>query len=199
MACDSGCVNCSTTGGELHVETSFSPPKIADPGAQVTIKFKVVMNSMWSVDTWFWACLYNTDTDLCETSTPQTFIDHDGVDVTLTYLQPTDGDFHGVLSIAEWQLIGSNQCDDIKAFTVKTNFPPVAKWACNTKTKSCARDDISGTYMTATSCNDACKKSGAGTAVVCDPNNDMNIMGICVPKPIVLGAFVLGAIYIFKG
>ena len=39
--------------------------------------------------------------------------------------------------------------------------------------------------------------TGTGAGVVCSAN-DMNLMGICVPKPVVLGAFVLGAILIFK-
>jgi hypothetical protein len=197
---------CGVTGGDF-VLTSVSPPQNASPGTLVTVPITVKMNCLLCLervvvivylsDVSSGNCIYDTG----ELSFVGWGIKGSTIDANLSYFQPTDSDFNGKISVVQ---IGnlSDSCTDSHTFAVKTNYPPVPVgqgWSCNPTTNKCFADPTS--TVSYTQCHITCE-GGTGTGTkppaVCDPNADMNIMGICVPKPLVLGAFALGAIYIFK-
>lgn len=197
--------DCSITGGDF-VLSSVSPPVTgASPGSLVTIPISVKMTCLLCLERTI-VIVYLSDINgncISDTGELSFYSAYKGDIITanLSYMQPTDSDFFGKISVVQIGLL-SDTCTDSRSFTVKTNYPPapVGKgYSCNPTINKCFADPTS--TVSYAQCHIDCE-GGTGTGikppVVCDPNNDMNIMGICVPKPVVLGAFVLGAIYIFK-
>jgi hypothetical protein len=210
MSCGNSinCQTCSVTGGDITI--THSAPQTATQGQFVTIPIIVTLNCYPGV-TCLWVnafqiCLYDTDgacvADTGELSFAAWGLKGETVSTSVNYFQPSDKDFHGTLSVVQLGLFGAKTCMDSKLVSIKTIYPPapVGKgYSCDSKINKCFADPQS--TVSYAQCHVDCEGgtgTGAKPSVVCDPGSDMNIMGICVPKPVVLGAFALAAIYIFK-
>lgn len=198
MVCDNQCKMCTSKGGDFKIAESFSPPASANPGDYVTLDIPITLSCTGAICIvpfykTIWVCLHDS-TGNCITS-GQLIYTAEGINITLTYVQPADRNFNGSVSIIQNGLLNT-YCNDVRPITVKTIVPPAEKYSCNPNTNKCESDPDKGIPWF--DCNASCAKAGGNLNVECDSANDMNIMGICVPKPVVLGAFALAAIYIFK-
>lgn len=190
MACDVNCPSqpCNRTGGQ-YVITGFSPPQSANAGDLVTINFAVSLNCgpLGCINYSFVVCLFDSNGACLSSSSPQQFPSlTTSIPMSLSYTQPT-ADFHGNLSLIGQELLGNN-CYDSHIFTVKTNAPPGQGWSCDSVSKTCYSDSNSTT--TYDQCRVACAGGGGGgTFGTCNPpcpSSDMCVLGMCLPKPLVL-------------
>jgi hypothetical protein len=195
---------CAVTGGDF-VLSSVSIPQNADANSLVSIPVTVKMNCLLCIENTV-VIIYLSDINgNCISDTGLlTFgvvsIPGSTITANLSYIQPTDSNFFGKISVVQIGIF-SDTCTDSRSFTVKTSYPPVptgSGYSCDTTKNKCFADPQSTTSYA--QCHADCEGgagTGTGTGTVCS-TNDYPIMGICVPKPLILGAFVLGAIYVFK-
>ena len=193
MTCESDCQSCSSGNKDYEIVT-LDYSKEVKPGDVYTVNVRVRINAILGTVI---ACLYDIDSNLCIASTQRIDFWTGGYrDISLSGIMG-NSDLHLNLSIVEpyaFNLFQST-CEDNRYFTIRVYVPPESRWSCDTSSKSCYED--SNSTMTKSQCDAKCGGAGTTDKVVCTAN-DMNIMGICVPKPVVLGVFALGAIYIFK-
>lgn len=193
MTCESPCKNCSTGAKVYEILTFDYPTSPIAPGDVYTINARIKINGLLGA---IIVCLYDIDRSVCISSTQRIDFWAGGyADISISGIMGNT-DLHLNLSVVEpsaFDIFGST-CEDNKYFTIRLYVPPESKWSCDASTKTCYLD--SNSTMTKAQCDAVC--SGAGGGVACT-STDMNIMGMCIPKPVVFLGFALAAIYMFKG
>jgi hypothetical protein len=195
------CANNCTSGSRSAVEinkTTSNYKATAFWGDPVSIGVDIKDNS-WIIPDSVIVDLYNLDTGNCEDSTG-IFDLPPGASkrIMINTKMPTSGNLNLRVSVSTFNLgvpipPAGFVCQDFWEVSIKGVDPNVTRYDCVNNNCEAVKD---GPYATKSDCDKDCS-AGGSPKVVCS-ENDMNIMGICVPKPVVLGAFALGAIYIFK-
>lgn len=190
MVCDVGCRKCDVSGGDYIIKNyNVSHPTGAIPGTLVTINVVAQINCVFCLNRDFWICLYDDITGECITSSGA--LSFTGVEteksISLTYSQP-EYDFHANLSLAAYVWMEPSACFDTKKFTVISITLPGQGYSCNPVTKTCFSDSQS--TKTYAQCTIECSGSGPGSC----KQGEMNVMGYCVPEPIMFIS-ALGLLY----
>lgn len=190
MVCDDGCKKCATTGGDYTVIAS--PPPNANPGEYVTIPFSVTKNCSLCRDLCI-VCLHDENGTCIASTNVLNFANCIpwGCVITaqLSYTQPSDRSFRGSLDVIVIGLL-EKYCSDTKPIEVDTNFPPGQQtYSCNNG--RCEPAGTTGKYINP-DCSGQCTGGGGGG---CSPS-ESNVLGLCVPKPVLLlgGLFLVYSI-----
>jgi len=197
------CMNDCTSGGKANaeiVQSTISVPPSAIWGSPIQIGIDIVDKSVVIQDS---ICVDLHDlSGNCLDSTGEIVLGAGETKrIIFNAIMPSSGNFNGRISLSVYYLgilINTWGCADSLTISIRGVDPNIAHLVCDGKTKLCVNAPGAGSNLDG--CNfvgDPCG-GGTGTTPVGCTENDMNVMGICVPKPVVLGAFALVAIYIFK-
>lgn len=109
---------------------------------------------------------------------------------------PPSGNLKLKLSLSIMDMLATYVCEDYREFTVIGIDPTAKRYDCNPTTSKCEyTPDGSGTYLTS-NCDNACPGGSAGSTcdpVTCPTDKNICLMGICLPKQVVLiGAVLIG-------
>lgn len=198
MVCNMNCPSqpCAVTGGNYSI--TLSSPDSANEGDIVEVPFSVSVTCQYCLRRSFIACLFDDRSGKCVISSDVTSfqpLSDEPVSMILKYPQPST-DFHGSISLLGIGIVEANECYDVKSFSVKTIAPPGQGWTCNQSNKTCYPDPNSTTSHD--QCFAECTGGGGGGAAVACTESDYKVLGICVPKVAIFGAFVLGALYVMS-
>lgn len=215
MACASDCLlkqSCTSIDvPDLRIDpTTLTVPTEVAPDSIVTITGTVTNNELWVPPlpnvSQVRVCVYDLATKLCVGNTDLMYVLKSvlGIggrqDFSVSFPMPNNNITVQIVPLDLTLPYGYlAACGVPEKRTIVKSIIPGMPWKCNPATSYCYQDPT-GTYSDEPTCCAAeCNNCGVIGTTACDTSTNMNLYGLCVPKPVVaLGAVVL-LLSIMKG
>lgn len=190
------CQTCGDKNGDIYIDGNITASKTtAKPGENIELTVNIRNTSSWNYY-WVYVCLTDNQTGQSSVSArlrlepvPIFGSGKNLIQYKLIYVMQNTNVGLAISVIEE----SNNSCESTRVVNLYVDTGAGVHNECIEGTcverPGIASDQCTGLGLPCT---------GVGEGTICTSANDMNVMGICVPKPLVLGAFALAAIYIFK-